>query len=191
MMSIEVIYDYLKENLRENRFMHTLGVVSTSKKLASINNVDVARAELAALLHDISKNISKEDMLKIMKKNDIKLTLSEKETPELWHSIVGPIQAKEKFNINDEEILGAIRWHTTGKENMTTLEKIIYIADMIEPSRTFDGVNEIREEVLKGLDKGVLMGMNHTIAFLLSKNGMIDENTVKARNYLLCEISKA
>ncbi len=190
-MSIEVIYDYLKENLRENRFMHTLGVVSTSKKLASINNVDVARAELAALLHDISKNISKEDMLKIMKKNDIKLTLSEKETPELWHSIVGPIQAKEKFNINDEEILGAIRWHTTGKENMTTLEKIIYIADMIEPSRTFDGVNEIREEVLKGLDKGVLMGMNHTIAFLLSKNGMIDENTVKARNYLLCEISKA
>lgn len=188
-MNIEVIYDYLKENLKENRFMHTLGVVSTSKKLANLYNVDEKRAELAGLLHDISKNTSKEEMLEIIERNNIQLTLSEKKTPELWHSIVGPIQAREKFNINDEEILGAIRWHTTGKEDMTSLEKIVYIADMIEPSRTFDGVNEIREEVLKDLNKGVLKGMNHTISFLLSKNGMIDENTIKARNYLLNEVN--
>ncbi|MGL5648076.1 MAG: bis(5'-nucleosyl)-tetraphosphatase (symmetrical) YqeK, partial [Clostridium sp.] len=123
-----------------------------------------------------------------IEENNIQLTLSEKKTPELWHSIVGPIVAKEKFNINDEEILSAIRFHTTGKEDMSLLDKIIYIADMIEPSRVFDGVGEIRKEVLENLDKGVLVGMNHTISFLLSKNGMIEENTIKARNYLLDEL---
>ncbi|MGL4874220.1 MAG: bis(5'-nucleosyl)-tetraphosphatase (symmetrical) YqeK [Clostridium sp.] len=188
-MDKEIIYDYLKNNLKENRFMHTLGVVSTAKKLAEIYGVDIEKAEMAALLHDISKNTSKDEMEKIMEENNIKLTLSEKRTPELWHGIVGPIVAKEKFNINDEEILSAIRFHTTGKENMSALDKIIYIADMIEPSRVFDGVGEIRKKVLENLDKGVLVGMNHTIGFLLSKNSMIDENTIKARNYLLDKLS--
>ena len=89
------------------------------------------------------------------------------------------------MGIEDEEVLNAIRWHTTGRENMSKLEKIIYIADMIEPSRSFDGVEEIREATLKALDNGVLLGLTHTMKFLLAKDSPIDINTVKARNYLI------
>lgn len=184
-MEKEKIYDYLKENLKDKRFIHTLGVVSTAKKLAQLNGEDLEKAEMAALLHDVCKNMNKEDMKNLIEKYDIKLTLSEKNTEELWHGILAPIIAKEKFNITDEYILSAIRWHTTGKEDMSVLDKIIYIADMIEPSRNYDGVEELREKVLENLDEGVLLGMNHTIKYLLIKNAMIDENTVKARNYLL------
>lgn len=184
-MEITYIYNYLKENLKPKRYIHTLGVVSTAKELAKLNGVDEDKAELAALCHDVAKNLTPEELMNIIKKNNIELTMDEKKTPELWHEIVSDILAKEKFNIDDKEVLEAMRWHTTGKENMSTLDKIIYIADMIEPSRTYDGVEEIRQKVLENLDEGVLMGMDHTIKYLLSREQLIDLNTVKARNYLI------
>ena len=160
MTSLEEAYEYVKKNLKENRFIHTLGVIEEAKKLAKINGVSEEKAEMAALCHDIAKNIPKTEMLEIMKENNIILT-------------------------EDEEILSAIRWHTTGKENMTKLEKIIYIADMIEPSRDFDGVEELRKVTLENLNKGVLMGLTQTIKFLLKKGSLIDLNTIKARNSLI------
>lgn len=184
-MEITYIYNYLKENLKPKRYIHTLGVVSTAKELAKLNGVDEDKAELAALCHDVAKNLTPEELMNIIKKNNIELTMDEKKTPELWHEIVSDILAKEKFNIDDKEVLEAMRWHTTGKENMSTLDKIIYISDMIEPSRTYDGVEEIRQKVLENLDEGVLMGMDHTIKYLLSREQLIDLNTVKARNYLI------
>ena len=185
MKSKQDIYDYIKANLKETRFIHTLGVVSVAKKLAEINGVDEEKAEIAALCHDIAKNIPAEELEKIIEKNNIDLTEDEKNTKELWHSILAPILAKEKLEIDDEEILSAIRWHTTGKEDMSKLDKIIYIADMIEPSRKFDGVEEIRKKTLKNLDAGVLLGLTHSISFLLSKGSLIDLNSIKARNYLI------
>ena len=184
-MEITYIYNYLKENLKPKRYIHTLGVVSTAKELAKLNGVDEDKAELAALCHDVAKNLTPEELMNIIKKNNIELTMDEKKTPELWHEIVSDILAKEKFNIDDKEVLEAMRWHTTGRENMSTLDKIIYISDMIEPSRTYDGVEEIRQKVLENLDEGVLMGMDHTIKYLLSREQLIDLNTVKARNYLI------
>ena len=93
--------------------------------------------------------------------------------------------AKDKLGIDDEEILDSIRWHTTGKEDMSILTKIIYIADMIEPDRNFDGVEDIRKATFIDLDMGVYYGLTHSIEFLLIKNLLIDENTIKARNYFL------
>lgn len=93
--------------------------------------------------------------------------------------------AREHFEIEDEEILSAIRWHTTGKENMSKLDKIIYLADMIEPSRDFSGVEELRNDSKDDLDKAMLNALTHTIKYLLEKGCLIDINTVKARNYLL------
>ncbi|MBE6051414.1 MAG: HD domain-containing protein [Clostridium sp.] len=185
MSILQDAYDCVKGSIKEKRFIHTLGVVSVAKKLAKINGVDEEKAELAALCHDIAKNISKEDMEKIILQNNVVLTEDEKNTFELWHAILAPVVVKQKLDIKDEEILSAIRWHTTGKEDMTKLEKIIYIADMIEPSRVFDGVEEIREETLKDLDKGVLLGLSHSIKYLLENGNLIDINTVKARNYLI------
>lgn len=185
MLNLQREYDIVKGSLKEKRFIHTLGVVSVAKKLAKLNDVSEEKAEIAALSHDIAKNMSLEDMQKLMDKNNIILSEDEKITTELWHSILAPIVAKERLGIQDEEILSAIRWHTTGKENMSTLDKIIYIADMIEPSRNFEGLEEIRKVTLENLDNGVLLGLNHSIEYLLAKGVLIDINTVKARNYMI------
>lgn len=185
MLNLQREYDIVKGSLKEKRFIHTLGVVSVAKKLAKLNDVSEEKAEIAALSHDIAKNMSLEDMQKLMDKNNIILSEDEKITTELWHSILAPIVAKERLGIQDEEILSAIRWHTTGKENMSTLDKIIYIADMIEPSRNFEGLEEIRKVTLENLDNGVLLGLNHSIEYLLTKGVLIDINTVKARNYMI------
>lgn len=187
MLDIQKQYNIVKNSLKEKRFIHTLGVVSTAKKLAKLNDVSIEKAEIAALSHDIAKNMPLEDMKKLIDKNNIILSEDEKITKELWHSILAPIVAKEKLGIEDEEILSSIRWHTTGKENMSELDKIIYIADMIEPSRNFPGLDEIRKSTLESLDKGVLLGINHSIEYLLNKGALIDINTIKARNYMIKE----
>ena len=185
LLSVEEIKKYLKENLKESRYNHTLGVCETSIKLAELNGISREKAEIAALVHDVAKNLSKEQMMKIIKDNNIILSNVEKENMNLWHSIIAPIVAEEKLGITDEDILDAVRWHTTGKEDMSVLTKIIYIADMIEPGRSFPGLEDIRKETFEDLDKGVYTGLTHSIQFLLSKNLLIDENTIKARNYFL------
>jgi len=185
LLSIEEINLYLKENLKEKRYIHTLGVVETAKKLAEINGISQEKAEIAALAHDVAKNLSKEKMKEMMKENNLTISALEENNPNLWHSIIAPIEAKEKLGIEDEEILDSIRWHTTGKENMSILTKIIYIADMIEPNRNFNGIEDIRKVTFDNLDAGVYSGLTHNIEFLLTKDLLIDENTIKARNYFL------
>lgn len=185
MLSKEEMKSYLKEHLTESRYKHTLGVVETAIRLAKIYKVDKNKAEIAALAHDIAKNMTIYDLKDIINENNIKLSYDEEKTPELWHSIISPILGREIFGIEDEEILSAMRWHTTGKENMSKLDKIIYMADMIEPGRNFPGVDLIRKESFADLDKGLLQGLTHTIKYLLDKGFPIDINSIKARNYLL------
>ncbi|VYU23708.1 HD domain-containing protein [Clostridium tertium] len=185
MLSTEEMKIYLKNNLIENRYIHTLGVADTAIRLARAYGVDENKAEIAALSHDIAKNMTIYELQDIIKKNNINLTYDEEANQELWHSIVSPIVAKEVFAVEDEEILSAMRWHTTGKENMSKLDKILYIADMIEPNRNFPGVDLLRREAFKDLDNGVLQGLTHTIKYLLNKGIPIDINSIKARNYLL------
>lgn len=185
MLSKEEMKIYLKEHLTESRYNHTLGVVETAIRLAEINKVDKDKAEIAALAHDIAKNMTIYELKDIIDKNNINLSYDEEKTLELWHSIVSPILGREIFGIEDEEILSAMRWHTTGKENMSKLDKVIYMADMIEPGRNFPGVDLIRRESFADLDKGLIQGLTHTIKYLLDKGFPIDINSIKARNYLL------
>ena len=185
MWDIDKIKTYLKENLKENRYEHTLGVVETAKELAKINGEDIKKAEIAALAHDVAKNMTIDSMRKIIEDNNIELPYETLKTPELWHSIIAPIIGEEVFGIKDKDILNAMRWHTTGRENMTTLDKIIYMADMIEPRRNFPEVDKIRKITFEDLDSGFLMALNHTIKYLLSKGFYVDINTIKARNFII------
>lgn len=185
MLSIEEIKSYLKENLVDKRYTHTLGVADTAKKLAKLNGISEEVAEIAGLAHDVAKNLSKVRMKELMEENNIVLSEVEEKNANLWHSIIAHIEAKDKLKIEDEEILDAIRWHTTGKEGMSVLAKIIYIADMIEPGRNFEGVEDIRKITFENLDRGVYCGLTRSIEFLLTKNLLIDENTIKARNHFL------
>lgn len=185
MYDIERIKEYIKGNLKESRFTHTLGVVETAMMLAKLNGVSEEKALVAALLHDVAKNMTINDMREIINKNKIELSFDEEQSPELWHSIVAPIISRQVFNIEDEEILSAMRWHTTGKEGMSKLDKIIYVSDMIEPNRKFPGVESIRQETFKSLDTGFIMAITHTIKYLLNMGLAIDINSIKARNYMI------
>jgi len=185
LLSIEEIKLYLKTNLMEKRYIHTLGVADTAIKLAKLNGISEEKAEIAGLAHDVAKNLSKARIKEIIEENNIILSQLEENNSDLWHSIIGHLEAKDKLGIEEEEILDSIRWHTTGKEDMSVLAKIIYISDMIEPNRKFEGIEDIRKSTFEDLDKGVYLGLTHSIKFLLSKNLLIDENTIKARNYFL------
>lgn len=185
MLSIQEMYLYLQNNLMEKRYNHTLGVVKTALELAEIYNVNKEKAEIAALSHDIAKNMKIYELKKIIDDEGISLTIDEENNVELWHSIVAPILGRKIFKIEDNDILNAMRYHTTGRENMSKLEKIIYLADLIEPSRNFNGVDELRRISRQDLDLAMLKSLTHTIKYLLDKNVAIDGNTIKARNYLL------
>lgn len=179
--------DYLKEHLNEHRFIHTMNVAEKSASLAKMYGADENKAYLCGLLHDICKNDSEEKMLQCFKKFGIILDDVQKCVPLLWHSIAGAVIIKEKFNINDIEIINAVRYHTTGRENMTKLDKIIYLADIISDDRDFDGVEELRKTANEDLDLAVFKCLQSSIRDILSKNRPVHIDTVKAYNYLAIE----
>ena len=185
MWSKEKILKYIKENLKEDRYKHTLGVVETSKALAKANNIEENRAEIAALIHDCAKNMPIDTLFRILEENSQGIDEIEKKAPQLLHGKVGAIIGKNIMHIEDEEILSAVKYHTTGKKDMTILEKIIYIADYIEPNRSFSGVEELRKLTFENLDKGVVVGIDNTIKYILKQGGLIHPNTIEARNYLI------
>ena len=186
MLSIQEMYLYLQNNLIEKRYNHTLGVVKTALELAEIYNVNKEKAEIAALAHDCAKNISYDELKEICEKGNIIFTEDDLNSKPIWHAYAAVVIAKEEFNINDEEILNAIKYHTTGRKNMTVLEKIIYLADYIEPGRTFEKIQEVRELTYdKNIDEALIKAINNTIEFLISKRSIIHKSTIEARNYLI------
>ena len=124
-----------------------------------------------------------------IKKFNIELDPLEENNLALSHSVIGSYVAKEVFEIEDEEILNAVKYHTTGRENMTLLEKIIYMADLIEEGRYFPKVEELRELTYSGkLEEALILSFNNTIKFVIDNNQLIHPRTVKARNYILSKI---
>lgn len=190
MWNEEMIMNYLEKNLKKSRYRHVLGVVETSEKLAKIYGADVDKARYAALIHDLAKEKSDDELLKIARENGYEICHEEMKAPQLLHGIVAAIIAKNQMDIEDTEILGAACFHTTGKANMTLLEKIVYIADYIEPNRNFPEVENLREITFENLDKGVLEGFENTIKFVIDRKEILHLKTVEARNYLLEEVIK-
>lgn len=180
------IMEYLKKNLKQSRFEHSLSVRDTAVKLAEKYNCDVKRASTAGLVHDCAKNMEAKEIVDICTEAGYVLNEVELENPGIAHGLAGSIIAKNKMGINDEEILNAVRFHTTGKKNMTLLEKIIYIADYVEPLRDFPGVNELREAVNNNLDEAMLLSFDQTIKYVIERGMLIHLDTVEARNYMIC-----
>lgn len=179
------ILDDLQKNLNSSRFSHTLGVAETAKEMAEIFNVNPNQAYLAGVLHDCAKNISNEELIEICSKNNISISKFEADAPYLLHGKVGAYIAETKYGITDQDVLSAITWHTTGHENMTELEKIIFSADYIEPGRTkqpnLDFLRQIAKEDLNLLTFNIL---KDTLIYLKdNKMICIDENTMKAYKY--------
>lgn len=186
----EKILNHILEDIGEHRFNHTLRVVEESRKLASHYSIDGDKAQIAALLHDCAKFSDKKNLLKMANDFDIILNEIMIENHELIHAPLGAKIAQFKYDISDEDILNSIKYHTTGRRNMSELEKIIYLADYIEPFRSFDGVEKVRELSYIDLDKGILTAMDQTIAFLIKNTRLISKDTIDARNQLIKNIRK-
>lgn len=186
-----VLDDKLKKMLTQSRYIHSVNVAEYARHLSEIYGADKEKAYIAGMLHDCAKCLDNETMNYYIKKYDIKLDDYEKESRALAHSIIGGYIAKYEFKIDDEEILNSIKYHTTGNENMTLLEKIIYIADLTEKDRDFNGIEELRYLVEnKEMDKALLTSLNNTISLVIKRNHVIHPRTVNARNYLIYNTKK-
>lgn|SRR5699024_6919643 len=185
MLSYETIQDKIKEELSPHRYQHTLGVVRAALHLSRRYGVDPEKAKIAALTHDCAKMKEGEELLKLVEENNIEVDEVAKIQPSLLHGLVGSFISKKDFGIEDRDILNAIRFHTIGRSNMNTLEKIIYLADYIEDGRNFPGVEELRKWGKKDLDYALLLAFNNSIQYIIKKGKMIHPNTIQARNDIL------
>ena len=186
-ISKDEITQWLKTNLNEERYEHSLGVAQTAVELAERFGLDTEKAYLAGLLHDCAKCFKTEDLIQLIKDN---LSVEECEmiNPKTYHAPVGAFIAKRDFGVNDEEILSAIRWHTIGKLKMTNFEKVIFIADKIEPrTRPIEYINTIKPRLDEenGLDMALLECYKGTIKSLVDRNLKICLSTIEIYNELL------
>ncbi len=186
-MDYTPIKQWLKDNLTEERYLHSLGTAECAAELAEKYGLDRNKAYLTGLIHDCAKCLKNEKLLDILHKMD-GIDEDELINPKTYHAPAGVPVAKKEFNITDEEILSAIRWHTLGKINMTDFEKIIFIADKIEPkTRTEDYVQPIRDALKEenGLNKALFICYKNTIKSLVDRNLRICPATINIYNELL------
>ncbi len=165
--------------LTEKRVAHVLGCENEAVSLANRWGEDPERAAVAGILHDITKKLSAEEQLKLCEKYGIINDAAEVANPKLLHAKTGAAFARELFGIEDD-IYGAIRWHTTGKPDMTLLEKIIYLADFVEPTRDFPGVEELRELCFEDIDAAMAKGLEMSLEFIRSGGAEPYKDSVEA-----------
>lgn len=174
----------LSKQLDPKRYEHTIGVAYTAAALAMRYHADVEKAYLAGLLHDCAKCIDTDEKMALCKKYKVKLSEFEIENPFLIHAKLGSCLAEKKYEITDPDILSAIRYHTTGKADMSLLEKIVFSADYIEPGRKIiPGLEEIRETIFVDLDRAVCMILEGTMRHLKNKEQPIDQASIDAYEY--------
>ena len=166
------------------RFEHTLGVEFTSAALAMRYGAPVKSAQIAGLLHDCAKCLTNEDRLSICKKNNIPISELEKENPFLLHAKVGAYLAEKKYGVKDQNILNAIHNHTTGRPNMSLLEKIVFIADYIEPGRKqATNLAEVRRLAFEDLEQALIKILSDILEYLDNGNRDVDPMTRKTLEY--------
>ena len=183
-MNREVALELVEKQLTERRYQHTLGVAESAIELANRYGADVKKAELAAIFHDYAKFRPKEEMREIIVSQGMASTLLDFHS-ELWHAPVGAYLVEKEAGITNTEILDAIRYHTSGRVGMTLLDKIIYLADYIEPGRLFPGVDEVRETAKISLNQAVIEAMRNTIVFLMKKKQAVYPDTFHSYNDLI------
>jgi len=184
-MTIEEIMEKLKNSLPAKRYVHSLNVMETACALAKRYNQDLEKAALAGLLHDCARRYQSHELPGLCQKYGIAVDNISCLHPLLLHGPVGSFVAREEYQVTDEEVLSAIYCHTTGKENMSRLEKIVFIADFIEPGRDFDEVEGVRDIAFEDLDKALLKALDCVIFYVIKKGHLIHQDSIKARNYLL------
>mgnify|MGYP003303218540 CR=1 FL=1 len=186
----EQILEFINKNLDAKRVRHTLSVADYAQNLAEIHGIDGEKAYLAALLHDCTKCRSEQWQRDYAKDREIELNADDLACPQILHQITAPIFAAETFGIEDGEILSAIGCHTTGKAAMSPLDRLIFVADGCEPSRTYPEVEELRKIAEQDLNLATLRLLEHTIDYLNVKNAYLHPQTLAAKSDILKELNQ-
>ncbi len=182
--NLKNIKSSLKSSLSKDRYQHTIGVAYTAMCLAMKYEVDLQKAEVAGLLHDCAKCIPNDKKLKECKKHNIQMTEAELTKPDLLHAKLGAFIAMNVYHVDDKEVINAILKHTTGAPNMTMLEKIIFVADYIEPGRDkAENLQLIRKLAFEDIDKAMFIILRDTLEYLRKKGGSVDTMTNKAYEF--------
>lgn len=171
----------IEKRLPRKRFEHVLRVTETAKELAARFGVPVDKAEQAALFHDIAKFMEPSNMRMMIEDNGEDVTLLSFHH-ELWHAAAGRIIAEQEFGINDPDVLNAIRYHTTGRAGMSVLEKLIYIADLIEPGRSFPGIEELRNTANLQIDEAMKACIIHSVLYLIDRHAPVFPDSIECYN---------
>ncbi|MBQ4546144.1 MAG: bis(5'-nucleosyl)-tetraphosphatase (symmetrical) YqeK [Oscillospiraceae bacterium] len=168
--SEEEIKAVLKARMNEHRFEHSLNVAERAAFLAEKYGADIEKAAFAGLIHDICKGIPKEEQLSVIEKEGISLDEDTLKSPALWHSIAGAIYSEHELGVTDKDVLNAIRYHTSGRGNMSILEKVVYMADLTSAERNYPDAQYTRDLTDYSLDEGIAYGVRW-IAGDLEKRG--------------------
>lgn len=184
-ISLKKLRKAMESELNPKRYEHTLAVAYTAANLAMVHGADTRNATIAGMLHDCAKCLSDKKLISICNKNSLDISEIELHNPSaLLHAKAGSVLAHKKYGINDEDILNAIKYHTTGRPNMSKLEKILYISDYIEPDRKHaPNLAQVRRMAYQDLDKTLLKILNDTLLYLNSTDGQIDPMTKKTYEY--------
>lgn len=174
--------DYLKEMIDEKRLRHSIGTADEAVKLARRYGADEDKAYTAGLLHDAAKGKCQYGLNHLAAEYGMVIDEIESKNIELIHGRLGAAMIEKQLGIHDEDILSAIRWHTTGRKGMSLLEKIIYLADLIEPGRHFEGIEEIRRIAYRNIDEAMRAALKQVIDFVQSQGFALHPSSIEAYN---------
>ncbi|SHI66000.1 putative HD superfamily hydrolase of NAD metabolism [Dethiosulfatibacter aminovorans DSM 17477] len=183
-MPVDIFKQPLIDSIGRKRFSHSVRVMKTATDMALAYGVPVNKTRIAAILHDCGRLKDCRSLIEYFNERNIILDSATFLNTNLHHAVLGRFLAYDRFCITDIDILNAIRYHTTGRANMTILEKIIYLADAIEPKREYEGVWEIRKMAMEDLDEAMIMSLVNTCGYLERKNTEIHKNTLKCLGWL-------
>ena len=175
----------IRKRLSDYRFYHSVCVSESARELARRYGANEEQAVIAGLLHDATKETDLKDQLELIKRAGIEISDFELKQPKLYHQMSGMAFAKLELGIEDEEILFAIRYHTTGRADMSLLEEIVYLADFISADRDYKDIDEIRRRTELGKEQGLLYATSYTINSIVSKGRPLHPDTVGAYNSFL------
>lgn len=183
---IDILTADIRARLSDYRFTHSLNVASTAKALAGKYGCSPDKAFLTGLMHDVLKEQDREDARRFFAEHGVNLTRLEAQAPKLWHAMSGAVYLKETYGF-DDDMVSAVRYHTTGKENMTPLEKVLFIADFISADRDYPGVEDMRRRADVSLEYAMEEGLRFTINELSEKCAAIHPDTLACYNQIILD----
>lgn len=183
-MEFEEIEKIVKEKISEKRFYHSRCVAKRCMELASRYDININKAKLVGIVHDMAKELSKEEKIKYAEEKGLQIDEAEYAHPNLLHGKIAGDMAKKMFGFSDD-MVQAIAFHTTGKANMSMLDKILYVADATGDDRSWEDVKHVKDLADKNIDEAVMYLFNMEIKDRVEKNKIIHANTIFGRNYML------